>query len=343
MGNSNRIKAGVIGVRGHAQRLQKILSEHPDVDLHCIFHPEGRFPEGFHGGTRCFEDVLECDCVFISSPTPTHHEYLERLKDFPGYIWVEKPGASSLEECQFILNLPESRKQRIQISYNLRNSDLLGRMKGLNCSDEIGKASLFSVRVGHGLAFTDGYLENWRNSQDSSFGVLELLGVHYIDLALACFGELESIAYAFSWGAGQPEKSTPDTCSIQLNHKQSTSTQIFLSYAIPKMTEFELVGNNGYWVWDGSAETVYSPRDTFDSNGRFTVPPCLKSASFQFSSHWEASLVKSVDRFVSAVSNKTLLSPTFLDQSILPAFYVYQLRKRYFESKSKTGFIQVNE
>ena len=140
--------------------------------------------------TKNFDDVLRCDAVVISSPTWTHVNYLKLLNDFPGYVLVEKPAVSNPDEISILKNWSNDRKSRTRINFNLLYSKVYQALQKIITANALGNLLFFDLHTSHGLAFKQEYRTGWRGRSDQTLGVMETVGVHYINMVQALFGPI---------------------------------------------------------------------------------------------------------------------------------------------------------
>lgn len=307
--NSRRLNVGVIGKNNQAGRLIDLIRRTPGARLVAVYYPfeseASTLPL-----TGDFSRLLACDAVVIASPTPTHAAYLKRLTKFPGYVLVEKPAASSLRQGRALLTLPSSRKRRIKVNFNFLHSDLFQHF-ATTCRDRrLGKLISLDIHTSHGLAFKDSYRKSWRTQS----GVLETVGVHYVNAILKLFGPVRDIFPRFSWIASR--RGAPDTASLSLTTGDGLQVNLRHSYAAPALNQWLLVGSDGYWTYDGLNARLFCPRDTFDSNGRFSPPPVVSTKRLPHAEGWNRSLERSVRDFIKAARANKPFSPEEFDLAI---------------------------
>ena len=92
MSPDNRIGVGIIGDRGHALRMRRVVELSDKATLTYIFHPK-REPDHPLGGTT-LENLKECDAVIIAAPNIYHFEYLNKIFWMGKVYFFEKPIAS---------------------------------------------------------------------------------------------------------------------------------------------------------------------------------------------------------------------------------------------------------
>lgn len=292
-------RVGIIGRRGQADRHIQLLKKRADARLEWVFVP-GKVDVTDLPVTQDFGKIQGCDAVIISSPTPTHAEYLDRLSQFPGYILLEKPAASTREQTEVLRRWPEERKKRTRINFNFRFSPVVDALREVVGAPGIGDPVFWDVHTSHGLAFTPKYRDSWRGRAGDSRGVLETVGVHFVNLALLLFGravkgEGEFLRVA---GCGGP----PDTAVLRLWMENGVQVMQRHSYAGPFFNRWTLVGSNGYWDYDGRTARFHSPRETFDAAGRFTDPPLVKEWRLDYAGAIRESMSRAVDDFLRVVN-----------------------------------------
>ena len=93
---------GIIGYGTHANRIISILENFSNIKITKIFHPTKIVLENI--GTNRFEDLYDCDCVFIVSPDNTHFQFiLKLLQNYNGYIFCEKPISTEISNNSFCI------------------------------------------------------------------------------------------------------------------------------------------------------------------------------------------------------------------------------------------------
>ncbi len=174
-----KLKVAVVGLRGQAGRHIRLLQQDPEVELHRVYYHRPVGPEFGHlPVTNDISDCLDSDVVIVASPTPAHAAHLEALRDFGGYILVEKPAAGNEEEVGQLRRLPSKLKSRVQVNFNFQFHGLAALIRQMACSPQIGRVFAFDVHMSHGGAFRDEWHKSWRLSDEHRFGALETVGIH---------------------------------------------------------------------------------------------------------------------------------------------------------------------
>jgi len=316
----NKINIGVIGLNNHAAKIIKIIDNSEKAECKYIYYPKN-IKHSERRVTKKFSNLINyCNGIIIASPTSTHYKYLKLLSNYNGHILVEKPIVSNLEETNKLKDYSLERKKKISINYNFMYSPIAKSIRNIIDNNKIGKPILLNIHASHGLAFSKSYKLNWR-SKKKSFGVVGLVGVHYINSAINLFGKIKksNITYINIAKTGN----APDTAFIQLTMPNKIEVHIWLSYAAPFTYNISLHGDNGRYEYNGKLEALYSPRDFFDVNGRYTNPPLIFKNNIDQQYNWKLGLEKSIEEFISSIiGNNTFKISNYniaLD-SMLPLF-----------------------
>lgn len=316
--SESTLNIAVIGKGNQALRHIEILKKMPGVRLHSVFYPNPVHDLDLPLTSR-LSDLLTADAIIISSPTPTHAFYLQELSDYRGYLLVEKPAVSTSDQSDELRKWPLARKKRVRINFNLVHSSLFQSFDRALKNSEMGRLISLDIHTSHGLAFKPAYIDSWRNKPDASGGVLETVGVHYVNMAINLFGPPVSMTSDFLWAAQAPSKSkkgTPDTAILHLKFKNGLLVTLRHSYAAPFRHHWFLLGTNGTWEYDGRTARFRTPRDTFDSSGRFAEPPLVLEEPMEFPSLWQDSLSRAVQDFVGVVRSKKSFDPKEFDRGL---------------------------
>jgi predicted dehydrogenase len=301
------MKLGFIGYKGHALRLIDIMSK--DCEITHFYHPKKINPP-MGVATQNLKDLYSCDAIIISSPNNTHFEYLEKLKDFEGYIFCEKPPISTLEELEKLKEFP---KEKIYFNFNMRFGFLLDVLQDYPQKYDLGDPIIIDVITGYGLGFKKEYKSSWRAKKElHKLGVMETLGIHFFDLVSFCLGEPNNIncqGDSFS-----PLGDSIDTFYLSASFKDCFFS-LTCSYCIPFIYHIKIVYTNGLIDLTSKSIKVYSPRDTF-KNGLFITPPLVYEQEIDIDEFYLNSLKKSCKYFLNCVSEKNTIDVKHFNQSI---------------------------
>ena len=308
------IQVGIIGYRNHAKRIISLLNVKEDVKIKYIFHPVKSSEKSIN--TNNISDLFKCDAIFIISPNHTHFEYIKKfIHNFNGYIFCEKIPVVSIEELEWLKNIPEAKQSKIFFNFNYRFRGVSELIKKYLNSEQIGRVIHINIISTHGLAFKQSYIDSWRsNTELNPHSVLETSTVHFIDLLNLYLGSIELATYNPNKIANEGDSF--DTSHVFLNYKNDVTASILNSYAGPFIYEISIIGTNGFFTIRDDNLIVQSPRDTFDEKGFFKSPPIVQEKPFKSKDDHIESLKKSIDFFLEHVKNLKRIDLEYFDSSI---------------------------
>lgn len=213
----------------------------------------------------------------------------------------EKPPASNLDQLTKIAKYDP----RIYFNFNYRFTLISELTKSYIDSGEMGRLVNASFISCHGLAFKDGFENNWR-FQGESIGssILGNLGIHYIDLAGYLFGDIDNMMVSTR---NISSNSMPDSAAISLDIADCPSN-IFISYAAPFRNQATIIFDNGILELVNGNLTIQTPRNVFNKEKMFmpAKPSRIQTGFLDSKSYYDDSLCKSVRYFLNYAVNKKL-------------------------------------
>ena len=301
-----KLKVGVIGIRNHAKRLIDQLIISKKVNHVIAFHPTRKVENTKFESTTKFSELLSCDAILISSPTKTHFNYINKLRNYDGYIFVEKPIVNNLIEERKLMNMEDKFLSKIYINYNFIFSNVFTEIKKILFSKSFGEHVFTEITSNHGLAFKKTYLDNWRAS--SKYGVAELVAVHFLNMIINLFDikNLEDVKVSSHNHSGNGK--APDTFHIISINQIKNKFSILCSYATPFDISIKIIGTNGIIYYDGKELIFRYPRETYDQNERFKLPSIKKRKLINHAKEWQKSIGRSLDFFLDNVLKRQKFS-----------------------------------
>ena len=297
----------MIGCGTHARRLKSILDQYSNVESVRFYHPNKKFDDLYV--LNDLSDLLNCDAIFIASPNATHYDYLRFLAaTYHGYLFCEKPPITRREEIPFLETLDS---KKIFFNFNYRFSDYASMIREAIDRNDLGRPITAFIASTHGLAYKDFYVESWRASPNNEFGIIENVGIHFVDLFIYLFGEISSIEKIGTIYSGRGQAF--DTATIRASFKMGFELTIFVSYATPFSERMILYGDNGILDFDNDLLRISSPRNSFDIDGNFQSPP-IHSTSIK--NLYIRSLHASIDYFIDVSSTGRSLDESLFSASI---------------------------
>lgn len=157
----------------------------------------------------------EADILFIMTPEWTHLELFKKAVSSGCHVFLEKPIATTLEDCKQIYEISGATDRIVQIGFVLRYSPYYQKIKQIVESGRLGK--IITIQMNERLALQHGaaFKRLWHRLKEYTGGFLNEKCCHDIDLMCwimekqACPVEVSSFAgIGFSY-----EKDTPVLCS----------------------------------------------------------------------------------------------------------------------------------
>ena len=307
---------GFIGYRNHAQRLIKIVNNHNnDFELVTIYHPSKNNENKLLNND--FKKLCDCDAVFIASPNDTHYEYIQKLIDGSTCkIFCEKPPCVSQDQIKFLNSLNKDEKERIFFNFNFRFSSINEILTNVIDTNKIGDIIHVKITSSHGLAFKNSYLNSWRSDGNNNLhNILETVSIHYVDLLNIHFGMI--CKWNYSPSNHSKNGTSFDSAHLSLEYVNGITCSIFNTYASSYLNEILVIGTNGTLLINDDSYTINFPRDSFDKNGLFTIPPIQEKNTFDSKEIFEKSLTNSVKFYLDHVMTKKPFDISNFESSLL--------------------------
>lgn len=166
MGNSNKIKAGIVGL-GFGAEFIPIYQGHPDAEVHAICRRNvaemDKIGDMFGIAARYtdYKDMLkdpDIDYVHINSPIPDHGWMsIEALKSGK-HVMCTVPMATTIEECEEIVNLVRDTGLKYMMAETVVYSREFLFIKELYEKGELGKIQYMAASHPQDM---DGWPEYW--------------------------------------------------------------------------------------------------------------------------------------------------------------------------------------
>jgi len=212
------------------------------------------------------------DIVDVCVPTPVHREYVERAAAAGKAVFVEKPLARTLEDCDAIVEAVERANVPLMAGHVLRFFPEYAGAKRLVDVGGVGKP--VAIRTAR-LAGMPGGGKTWYGDSAQSGGVVLDMIVHDFDWLRWTFG---SVARVFAQGLyGRPEHAGQrDYALVTLRLESGAVAHVTGSWAHPSgfRTTLEIAGDAGLIEHDSAltAPLTFSPHKTEGGGGGVAVP-----------------------------------------------------------------------
>lgn len=130
------------------------------------------------------------DAIYIATPPKMHHFYTLEAAKYGKAIYVEKPMAMSVAECEEMIQVCKDNKVPLFVAYYRREHDRFKKVKEMMESKEIGEVRSFNYFYTSKIPTIDPN-RSWLLSKDiAGGGLLYDIGSHMIDTMIYMFGEV---------------------------------------------------------------------------------------------------------------------------------------------------------
>tara|TARA_B100000745_G_scaffold213309_1_gene141453 strand:- start:26903 stop:27883 length:981 start_codon:yes stop_codon:yes gene_type:complete len=286
-----KLNVGAIGYKNHAKKILEIFKKRKNVFISKIYYPKKINGIKF---TRNLNDLINCDVILILSPNYTHYKYLKFFeKRFKGYIFCEKPPAVSLKELNKLKNDPE----KTFFNFNLRYGKIFNILNDLIKRKKLGNIYHAYISSSHLFGKNINYKKSWRSKQTlNKLGLVENVGIHYIDLFSILFNKPKEIIHYSSNIV--KETSSYDNCSVIAKYPNNLKLFIYLSYVTAFDFHIKLIGTNGIFeIYDNKAQLLIGHKKNIHTK-RYCRSSVSKTWKISEEDIMNNSLEKSIDYFL---------------------------------------------
>jgi|GEM_PF-28816 len=147
----------------------------------ALFGPGTSFTTDRGELLRPDDDGRTLDAAFVCTPDDTHADVAEDLLRAGVAVYLEKPLATTTEDCDRVLAAAAETGTRLYVGHNMRHTAAVRMMRDVVASGEIGDVQAVWCRhfVGNG---GDYYFKDWHADRARSTGLLLQKAVHDIDV-----------------------------------------------------------------------------------------------------------------------------------------------------------------
>ncbi|GAA4397648.1 Gfo/Idh/MocA family protein [Tsukamurella soli] len=230
---SEKIRVGLLGItHPHASARVRALREIDGVEVVAAADDDPRlqyFTDKYEIEARTIDEVLgdpDINAVMVHSKSRDMVPHALRALAAGKSVVVEKPGGGTVDDLS---KLREAELNAdglvVQVGYNVRLAESVGRAKELLDAGAIGEVVTVSAR---GAALVGEHLTAHLNQPADMGGVLWILGCHMLDTLVRVFGAPESVnARVHKSPRLSDEKSREDSAAVLLNYPDLSMTFSF--------------------------------------------------------------------------------------------------------------------
>ncbi len=180
------------------------------------------------------------DAVVISVPVRLHREVALAAIQADKHIFIEKPLAYSLDECQQIAECAAQSARQFMVGFNLRWHRLVRRAREIIRSGALGRIEAVRTVFASGTRYRRDAPE-WRKRRALGGGALIEVGIHHYDLWRFLLGsEVQEI-----FVASRSSEWDDETATVSARMTDGTLVSTLLTVASCNDNQIDLYGQNG--------------------------------------------------------------------------------------------------
>lgn len=257
---------GVAAVKNAADVLDLItwFDASPDV----VEQRSGEMPVPPAGS---WDEVLECsdvEGVLLVVPNHIHMPLVIDVAEHGKHVFIEKPLANTLAECDTIMKVCEDAGVILQVGHCLRRVPAVRKARQFLDEGRIGDVVMIEGHQSHrgGWSVEEG---QWRwYNETCPGGPLNLLGIHQIDNMHYLVGPAVEVNAMFSKKCLSAE--IPEITQVIIRFEEGSLGSIGDTYVSPPKTETCIYGTDGFMEVD----CLKSHLRLYDVEGDATDIPC---------------------------------------------------------------------
>lgn len=195
----------------HAGDYARQAAEHPDTEIVAVWdeNPERGRRKAQELSVPFFESFDELiaepslDAVIVTTPTSMHHDVIIKSAAAGKHIFTEKVIATTLRECNEILEAVNKAGVKLTVSLPRLNDSYTLAIQNIMSDGVLGEITLVRTRLSHNGA-TAGWLpDHFYSLEQCGGGALIDLGCHPMYLASLFLGVPDSISAHYGYITGK--------------------------------------------------------------------------------------------------------------------------------------------
>lgn len=121
-------------------------------------------------------DNPEIDVIYVVLPPSMHKEYVVRAAKAKKHVWCEKPMATTVAECQAMIDACKANKVTLSIGYRLQHEPNTLAYQKIVKEQSLGKV----LSVDSAAGYREGRTDHWKQKKEMGGGVIFDMGVYSI-------------------------------------------------------------------------------------------------------------------------------------------------------------------
>ncbi len=249
------IRIGLIGVGGWGASNAVSIMRSRRFTIAGVHDAQNSVAERFarRFKTRCFdtrEELLsnpEIQAICITVPNHLHGEMVRACAEAGKAIFIEKPLASSADECGALAQCCEEHGVLLQVGHQMRREPVIRAMK-----HELESGAYGTPLYAHGVYTLERQQrDDWRkDARLCPGGSMEQLGIHLVDALVYLFGVPR---HSSGWARNIPAtEDGPDWGSVSMEFDDDVRATVSASFSSPRHLEMTVFCEHGELSTDGT-------------------------------------------------------------------------------------------
>ena len=257
------LKWGLVGYGDLAEkRVASALQSASGSELSGVWGRSPQRTQDFaarHGIASAFdslEDLVrsDVDAVYVCTPPESHLEYSLAALNAGKHLLVEKPMASSVEDCSLIIEAAQANQVTLGVAYYRRGYPKMQKIKELIDGGVLGIPTWVNIAAHSWFAPNADDPKHWRveKAQSAGGGAVADIGVHRFDLldywlgpSKVLFSDAQRLVHK------DAHYEVEDGLSAVLQLKNGAPVHIYFSWNSKTwLDRFEIVGSEGKIITD---------------------------------------------------------------------------------------------
>lgn len=182
----------------------------------------------------------EIDAVYVATPNFDHREFVLAALEAGIHVLLEKPMASSEEDCLAMLRAAENSAAKLMIAYRLHcepgTVEMIERVQAGDFGDPRLFTSTFTQKVPE---------TNHRMKHGFAAGPVLDMAPYPLNMLRQLFADEPIEVSAMGINSPGCPLDSPDTVTVSLRFPEERLAQFTVSYSLPSSGKFQLIGTKG--------------------------------------------------------------------------------------------------
>jgi predicted dehydrogenase len=223
-----------------AKRVAPALRDSADSALMAVARARADRAAEFaqrHGASRWYADWREVlrdrdiDAVYLATPVRLHAEQAVAAAEAGKHVLCEKPMALDVAGCERMISAARHHHVRLGVAYYRHHYPVVGRLRELIASDEIGRPVLAQVQAFELFDVPPGHPRAWLlRKSESGGGPMMDFGCHRIEVLLDLLGPVAEVR-GNSSNVRFHDRDVEDTCVAHLRFQSGAEAVLAVTHA----------------------------------------------------------------------------------------------------------------